>query len=131
MLVRDAEIPAAPRRIETERHGPSSGVRHRKRAWIVTVQDLQAGAREDARLRGGVLVEARVAVEVILGEIEHRRRGGRERPRRLELIAGELEHPRFGKLSRVLPFRARLQYGRPDVSGDFAVDARGAQQMTG
>ena len=52
--------------------------------------------REDARLGRGVVVDAGVAVEVVVGDVEHGGRDRRQRRRRLELEARQLEHEHVG-----------------------------------
>jgi len=54
-------------------------------------------AGKDARLRCRVGVDARIAVEMVLGDVEHGGRRRRERGRRFELEAGELEDDYVGK----------------------------------
>ncbi len=65
---------------------------------------------------------------MVLAQVEHRRRHRVERPRRLELITRELERPggrRHGARHE------RIEHGRRDVAGHFAVNAGAAQQVTG
>ena len=84
------------------------GMRIAQRARVVAVDDLDAAAGEDARLRRRVVVDARVAVEMILGHVEHRRGDRRQRRRRLELEARQLEHEDIGprlRRARTAPAR--------------------------
>jgi len=90
--VRDTEIQA---RTGTSRpnvmRAPFAGHRHRSR--IVAIQDLDAVAPEYARFCSAVVRQAGVAIEVILGQVQHRSGIGLEPPSGLELVAGKLEHP--------------------------------------
>ena len=88
-----AEILAGSGRIQSERNPCSAGLRHGEGAAIVTVQNLDTRADEDARLRGAVLGKARISIEVILREVEHRGGIRVERPGRLELVTRQLKHP--------------------------------------
>src|SRR5512144_2324950 len=62
----------------------------------IAIEHLHPVAEKDARLGRAVLGKAGVAVEVVLGEVEHRCRVRQERPGGLQLIARELEHPDGG-----------------------------------
>ncbi len=54
----------------------AAGNAHRERPRIVAVEDLLPAGDEDARLGGRVRVDPGVAVEMIVGDVEHRRGGG-------------------------------------------------------
>jgi len=88
-----AEIIAGSRRIQSERNPRSARLRHGEGAAIVTVQNLDTRAREDARFGGAVFGKARISIEVILCEVEHRGGIRVEGPGRLELVARQLKHP--------------------------------------
>ena len=93
---------------------------------VVGVDDRPVASRlvlEDARLRGGVRLERRVAVEVIRREVEPDRHLRVEAHDALELEARDLGHedaPRRGSLDQADQRRA-------DVAADAGVEARGAQ----
>ena len=79
---RSSPLRSSPQACSVVGHAQAEGpdrrpcVRHAQRPGIVPVEDLDAGAREDARLRGRVVVHAAVAVEMILatGSAPPRRR---------------------------------------------------------
>ena len=123
-----AKIRRRRRRIESKSHYRATRERHAPGCTIVTIQHLHAIALEDARLGRPVFPDAGVAIEVILREIQHRRRARIERPSRLELVARELKHPGGG---RRVSFQRRLEDRRRNIPGDLRVDARGLQQVTG
>ena len=72
------------------------GKPHRERARVVAVEDLLAGAGEDARLGARVGVYPGVAVEMIGTDVEHRRRGGFEARSRFELEARQFDDKDVG-----------------------------------
>src|SRR5206468_12849464 len=90
---RHAEILAGGGRIAAERKPCSAGLRHGEGAAIATVQNLDTRADEDTRFGGAVVGKARVSIEVILRDVEHRGGIRVERPGRLELVTRQLKHP--------------------------------------
>ena len=73
------------------------GDRHRGNPRILPVEHHHALALKDPRLGGGVCGDIRIAIEMIVRNVEHRRRIGIEAVHGFELEAGKLEHPRFGQ----------------------------------
>src|SRR5258708_532865 len=68
---------------------------------------------------------------MVFGDVEYRgcvcgKRGGR-----LELEARDLQHPQARGASCILAAHECVQHGRPDVSGDLAVDPRGSRHRAG
>jgi hypothetical protein len=103
---REAE-PARPRLLQ-HAHGPRIvGVDHRHVRRLL--------APEDARLGRGVALHAVVAVQVVRGEIQHRRRMDAHRVHALELEAGQLEH---------VGAPGRLEHGPRQRSPEIPADER-------
>jgi len=69
----EAPLTLALRDIQPEGNGVRVATRHRQRAGILAIHDARAAVSEDSRLRRTVGIHAGVAVEVVLGDVEHRR----------------------------------------------------------
>ncbi len=89
--VRSQDVVRAAGGMEREAQAPPGQARHRRDQRIVGVEHGGAAAPEDARLRGGVIGDRVVAIEVIGRYVQHR--GGLERERfgRIELVARQLQ----------------------------------------
>src|SRR6185436_3322669 len=129
--VQHAEVLLPGRRVEPEGDDAAPRQAHRGRARIVAVEDLLATAEEDARLGAAVVADSGVAVEMVLGEVEHRRRVRLERPGGFELVARELENPDRGYAIFLFSLQKGIQNRRADVASHLAVDAAAAQQVAG
>jgi hypothetical protein len=114
--------------VEAEGEHALARKRHGDGARVMPVQHLHRRPGEDPRFRRAVLVDAGVAIEMILRKVQHRRRVRLERPGSLELVARQLEHPGGGRRG---PPQRRLQHRRRDVAGHFGVDSRALQEMPG
>ena len=112
-------------------HG-AAGDAHGQRTRIVAVEHLDAARREDARLGLGVRGEIGIAIEMVGRDVEHGRRGGRERRRRLELEARQLQHEDVGPQARTRLVFVRdedVEHRVADVAGhDRGQSGRAAQR---
>jgi hypothetical protein len=117
---------------EPERPDGDIRAREAQGARIVAVDDLHFGADEDARLRGGVVVHAAIAIEMVFRQIEHHRGIGPETRGRLELEARQLQHDRL----RPRPLAGfdpgqRVEHRQADVARDQRLETCAATQGTG
>ena len=71
-----------------------------------------------------------VAVEVVLGQVEHRRRRRARATRWFRAGSSKARAPRL-PAAAACALQQRIEHRRPDVARDFAVDARAAQQVAG
>jgi hypothetical protein len=116
------------RHARAERLQGAPGQSHQPHDRIVAVQYLNGGLREDARLRAGVIGDARVAVEVVGRDVEN---GGRDRPqarRRLELEARQLQHEHLRPRLVRLAARELVEHGVADVARDDGRQSRGRRE---
>jgi hypothetical protein len=126
------EIIGAGRRIDTEGEHAPARQRHSHHAGIFAVQHLHAGALKNGGLGGGVIVETGVAVEVVVGNVEHRRRNRLQRRPGLELKAGQLQHPAPAAAPfRVEALHQHVERSRADVAGHDRIQPRGAKHLAG
>jgi hypothetical protein len=86
----------AARLAERELDAAAHVVREARGAGIIGIDDRHFAAAVDHPFRGGVLVHARVAIQVVGAHVEHDGRARAQRLRALELEAGELEHVEVG-----------------------------------
>jgi hypothetical protein len=84
------------RRTQAEGQHALSLARHGAHQVVVGVDDRHVAPVEDARLRVGVGLDARVAIHVIRRDIEHGRGRCPERPGGLELETRKLEDVELG-----------------------------------
>jgi hypothetical protein len=117
--------------VVAEGHDAPAGAPHADAAGIVPVEDLHPVAVEHARLRGRVLGHPDVAIEVVLAQIQHRRRVGAQARRGLELEARELEHPDLRHAPGLEPGGERVEHRGRDVPGDGGVEPRGPAHRAG
>jgi hypothetical protein len=92
-----------------------AGPRHAAHPRIVAIQHLHAERRrvtkKDRRLRPGIGIESVVAIEVVVGYVQHGGGGRKQGPRGFELEAGQFEHPDLWQSLRVLGIHQRRQRG--------------------
>ena len=115
-LAARVEPPCVVRPHSDQAEGDRGALRHRHAPGIIAVQHPSAAVAEDARLGSRVVFHRVVAVEVVLREVQHRRRGEGERRRGLELVAGELDRVELGVTVR-LAVGERIQHRQADVAG--------------
>jgi hypothetical protein len=105
--------------LEAERDAALAGTRHAHHDSVVEVHHGRGRTLEDARLRGRVIREAGVTVEVVRRHVQHRGRLELEGIRRLQLVRGQLEHVHGGGRPR-----EQVERGLAEVAADAHRDAR-------
>ena len=109
------------RRVESESH-VARAARHRVAPRVSPVEDARLAVGEDALLGRRVILHGRVAVHVILREIQHRAGVELQAARGLELVARKFDDVDLGE-SLALALQERIEHRQSDVARDHRLQA--------
>ncbi len=129
--VGQAEIRFGRRLIQAEGEDAPAAARHGHDAPVLAIEHLHGLPVEDPRLCRGILVQAGIAIEVIVADVEHRRRVCREALRGFQLEAGQFEHPDLRQLARIEAGHQGAERGRADVARHRRPPAGGTAKLAG
>ena len=92
---------------------------HRTTEHVVRIQNLHAIATENLILGMRIIKQVIVAVEMVFGNVQYRRRSRAQAFGVFQLEAGKLQHPHVSLFAFALQFR--LQNRRTDIARDNGI----------
>ena len=127
----DAKIGAEHRCITAKAAHTGRGQRrhHVHDHRVVTIDNTYLRHAENPCLRARVGLHRCVPVEMILRDVEHRRRLKAKAGRGFQLKTRQFENPGGRQVIRVERFHERMQTAGADVAGDAGTDARRLQKV--
>ena len=118
-------------RIGTEGLHHATGKAHRERPCIVAVEHLLSAGDENTLLRRCIIVDTRIAIEMILGDVKHGRRDRPQARRGFQLEARQFEHEHVRPRRAVLMLRERIEDRLADVANDRGAETGGPDKLAG